>query len=243
MEFFYPNNFIRFYNDEERDEVGEYEILTDGPFTPSFSSVNDLPQSRYLGDDQFYNDDQSYENDDLFRENTETDPQSNNMENAQQYDYMPNKNQPYPQYTPGKNKQTPSYMPNVISDFPNNLMQTFPINLAASFIPTGQFGGQGAAPMGPPPSYIPSKNDKNVQSLGKNLPPAGPGTPQTKAVSGGSIKPCLYRYTYIWQTNGRSYWAYITRVDPRSISGWRWLGFRWVYFGVDTRKIDYFVCY
>lgn len=208
MEFFYPNDFIRFYNDEERDEVGEYEILIDGPFVPKFYSINDIPQSRSLYDEDTVEDDE----DDLFREKDK--------------------------------KNTPlDHVQNAISDFPHNLMQTFPINLAASFIPTGQFGGQGAAPMGPPPAYMPSKNDKNVQSFGKNVQSQGYGNPQTKAVSGGSIRPCLYRYTYIWQTNGRSYWAYITRVDPRSISGWRWLGFRWVYFGVDTRRIDYFVCY
>lgn len=199
MEFFYPDNFIRFYNDEDRDEVGEYEILIDGPFVPSFYSINDIPQSRYFYEEENTRDDA------LFKEK-------------------------------GKNNSPLDHVQNAISDFPNNLMQTFPINLAASFIPTGQFGGQGAAPMGPPPAYMPAKNDKNVQSLGY-------GNQQTKSVSGGSIRPCLYRYTYIWQTNGRSYWAYITRVDPRSISGWRWLGFRWVYFGVDTRRIDYFVCY
>lgn len=95
--------------------------------------------------------------------------------------------------------------------------------------------------IGPPPSYIPSKNDKKVQFM----------TPQTstlsggaapKSVSPGSIKFCLFKFTYIWQTNGRSYWAYLLRVDRQSISGFRWAGWRWVYFGVDLRRIEAFVC-
>ena len=34
MEFFYPDNFVRVFNDEEKDEVGEYEILVNSPITP-----------------------------------------------------------------------------------------------------------------------------------------------------------------------------------------------------------------
>jgi hypothetical protein len=31
-------------------------------------------------------------------------------------------------------------------------------------------------------------------------------------------------------------------VGRNSVAGWRWNGFRWVYFGVDLRRIDSFVC-
>lgn len=226
MEFFYPDNFVRVFNDEEKDEVGEYEILVNSPLAPPVSPINNYDQSFQ------YNDDQYVDPDNLTR---------------------------------GKdNNNTPDYLPNFISNFPNNLMQTFPINLATSFIPMGQFGGQNAAPMGPPPAYIPAKTDAKVKSLGQvgpddsqgfgpgGGPGFGPGFgpgygagggPGAKAVSGGSLRPCLYKFTYIWQRNGRSYWAYITRIDARSVSGWRWLGWRWVFFGVDTRRIDSFVCY
>ena len=220
MEFFYPDNFVRVFNDEEKDEVGEYEILVNSPLVPPIDPNNYQPNYPYNDDE--YADSQSL--------------------------------------TRGKdNDSTPDYLPNFISDFPHNLMQTFPINLATSFIPMGQFGGQGAAPMGPPPAYIPAKTDAKVKSLGQGAPGgpeggpgAGPGFgpgygagigPGAKAVSSVSLRPCLYKFTYIWQRNGRSYWAYLTRVDARSVSGWRWLGWRWVYFGVDTRRIDAFVCY
>jgi hypothetical protein len=83
-------------------------------------------------------------------------------------------------------------------------------------------------PPGPPPSITPVKTE---QQMG------------VKAVSPGSIKPCTYRYVYIWLTNGRSFWAWLTRVDKRSASGFRWDGRRWTYFGVDLRTIEYFECY
>ena len=218
MEFFYPDSFVRVFNDEEKDEVGEYEILVDGPLTPPIDTINNYQQSYPYDDDEYA--------DSEFLTRSKDDDSA-----------------------------TPDYLPNFISNFPNNLMQTFPINLATSFIPMGQFGGQSAAPMGPPPAYIPAKTDGKVKSLVPGAP-AGPGGgpgfgpeggaglgPSAKAVSGGSLRPCLHKFTYIWQRNGRSYWAYITRIDARSISGWRWLGWRWVFFGVDTRKIDSFVCY
>lgn len=230
MEFFYPDNFVRVFNDEEKDEVGEYEILVNNPLAPPIEPINNYSHNFQYDDDEYID--------------------TQNL-------------------TRGKdNNTTPDYLPSFISNFPNNLMQTFPINLATSFIPMGQFGGQNAAPMGPPPAYIPAKTDAKVKSLGQAGPDdsqglgpgvgpgfgpgTGPGTgagfgpggaPSAKAVSSGSLRPCLYKFTYIWQRNGRSYWAYITRIDARSVSGWRWLGWRWVFFGVDIRKIDSFVCY
>lgn len=93
--------------------------------------------------------------------------------------------------------------------------------------------GNMGMPQGDPPSYIPSKKDKGVQSFSSN----------TKSVSPGSINFCLFKFTYIWENNGRSYWAYLINVDNRSVSGFRWMGRFWAYFGVDLRKIDSFVCY
>lgn len=103
--------------------------------------------------------------------------------------------------------------------------------------PCGGFTPPGM-PKSPPPSYIPSKNDKGVQ----NFSQVEYG-PETKAVSPNSIRFCLFKYTYIWEINGRSYWAFLFNVDRRSVSGFRWLGRNWVYFGVDLRRIDSFVCY
>lgn len=123
------------------------------------------------------------------------------------------------------------------------------------FIPGGNFppgnfpnqgnypgGGGGFTPPGmpqsPPPNYIPSKKDNGVQNFNKSS-----GGPETLAVSQNSIKFCLFKFTYIWEVNGRSYWTFLFNVDRRSISGFRWLGRNWVYFGLDLRRIDSFVCY
>lgn len=96
--------------------------------------------------------------------------------------------------------------------------------------------------LGAPPNYIPTKDAKGVQTLNSGGP-GGPGGPNAKAVSPNSIRFCLYQFTYIWERNGRGYWAFLLNVDRVSVSGLRWLGWNWVYFGVDLRRIDSFICY
>ncbi len=101
-----------------------------------------------------------------------------------------------------------------------------------SFFP-GQSGQQpgtgtgvpGTAPTAPPPSVIPQQ-----QSV------------STFAVDPGAISGCLYRYTYIWMRGNNSFWFYPTFVGRRSVAGYRWTGFTWVYFGVDLRRIQSFQC-
>lgn len=95
-------------------------------------------------------------------------------------------------------------------------------------------GPQGGPPSAPPPSLNPSKNQPHVQSY-SGL--------STKAIESGAIRPCKYRYVYIWLRNGMSFWAWLNYVGRKSISGWRWTGYRWVYFGMDLRRIDSFICY
>lgn len=117
----------------------------------------------------------------------------------------------------------------------------YPPNLDSDFGSPGfNFPGGGFTPPGlpksPPPNYIPSKSDSGVQSFSSS----GYGA---KAVSPGSIRFCLYKFTYIWERSGRNYWAFLLNVDRRSVSGFRWFRRRWVYFGVDLRRIDSFVCY
>jgi hypothetical protein len=101
--------------------------------------------------------------------------------------------------------------------------------------PGGGPGGQQGAPSGPPPNFIPSK--AQAQSLS-----GGYQQPGLFAVDAGSLRPCLFRFTYIWLRNGNAFWAWLTFVGRRSVSGFRWNGRRWMYFGVDTRRIDFFVC-
>ena len=103
--------------------------------------------------------------------------------------------------------------------------------------PGGGFTPPGA-PKSPPPNYIPSKKDNGVQNLYQ-----GQYGPEPKAVSSNSIRFCVFKYTYIWEVNGRNYWAFLFNVDRQSVSGFRWTGRNWVYFGINLRRIDAFVCY
>ncbi len=87
-------------------------------------------------------------------------------------------------------------------------------------------GPSSGPPLSPPPEFVPQK--------------AGIGI---MAVDPGSIRRCLYRFVFIWPERGRGFWAYLVFVGPRSVAGWRWNGRRWVYFGMDLRRIESFKCY
>ena len=92
------------------------------------------------------------------------------------------------------------------------------------------FGQPGGPPSGPPPSFVPSQMAAQ-QGIG------------ILAINPGAIRPCRFRYVYLWLDNGQQFWAWLVFVGSRSIAGWRWLGFRWVYFGIDLDRIESFVCY
>lgn len=96
--------------------------------------------------------------------------------------------------------------------------------------PSGIPGGQqmGGPPSSPPPSYTPQLQQSS---------------PSLYAVDPGSIRGCLYRYTYIWLRNGRSFWFYPTYVGRTSVAGWRWRNWRWVYYGTDLDRVRSFQCY
>lgn len=91
--------------------------------------------------------------------------------------------------------------------------------------PFGPPGGGQQRPMGPPPRFTPERRAS------------------TFAVDPGSIRRCLYSFVYIWPNRGRGFWAFPVFVGRKSISGFRWTGFNWVYFGMDLRNIDSFVCF
>ena len=91
--------------------------------------------------------------------------------------------------------------------------------------PPGQ-GAQSGAPSGPPPSFVPAQS----QQVG------------TFAIDPGSIRGCLFRYTYLWMRNRQQFWFYPTFVGRTSVSGWRWTGFNWMFFGVSLREIQSFTC-
>jgi hypothetical protein len=100
----------------------------------------------------------------------------------------------------------------------------------------GQGQGQMQAPTGPPPSFTPS------QAQAQSLTTTSQGA-TTFAVDPGAIQRCLFRYTYIWMRGGQQFWFFPTFVGRRSIAGFRWTGFTWVYFGTDLRRIRSFQCF
>ena len=92
------------------------------------------------------------------------------------------------------------------------------------FAPPGQ-GPEAGPPTSPPPSFVP------------------PQQVEAYAVDPGGIARCLFNYTYVWLRGFDQFWFYPTFVDRTSVSGYRWTGFRWVYFGIDFRQIQSFTCY
>ena len=130
------------------------------------------------------------------------------------------------------------------------------------FFPPGQ--GPGFFPPGQGPAFPPGQGPGFPPGQGPGLPPGqGPGTgpppgrppsfvPQQAqaqqtvgalAVDPGSIRRCMFRYVYIWLDNGQQFWAWLVFVGRQSVAGWRWIGFRWVYFGIDLRRIASFACF
>lgn len=91
--------------------------------------------------------------------------------------------------------------------------------------PGGGGGGANQPPSSPPPSFIPQQ-----------------ASMQVKAIDSGSIRGCLYRFTYVWTRDG-DFWFYPIHVGRRSIAGYRWTGFTWVYFGIDLNRIHSFQCF
>lgn len=85
-------------------------------------------------------------------------------------------------------------------------------------------GQQAGPPTSPPPNFTPQQSQV-----------------QTFAVDPGGIRRCLFRFTYIWLRRD-AFWFYPTFVGRRSIAGYRWTGWNWVYFGIDLDHIQQFQC-
>ncbi|MFD2169805.1 hypothetical protein [Tumebacillus lipolyticus] len=104
----------------------------------------------------------------------------------------------------------------------------FPATPGPGGVPGGGPAGVPNPPTTPPPNYTPKK------------PFTAPGA--VKAIDPGAIQRCRFRFVYLWLDNGQQFWAFPTFIGPRSLAGYRWNGFRWIYFGVDLRHIDSFIC-
>lgn len=96
-------------------------------------------------------------------------------------------------------------------------------------IPPGQGGGSQSRPMGPPPGRIPEQ-PVNARS-------------GARAVSPGSIRGCIGRFTYVWLRNGQEFWLFPIQIWGNSVAGFRWeRRFGWVYTGISLNRIDMFTC-
>ncbi|MBV4418526.1 hypothetical protein KM800_04190 [Clostridium tyrobutyricum] len=101
--------------------------------------------------------------------------------------------------------------------------------------PQGGISGSGMppGPPGPPPSKAPAKRPPKQGGHGQ----------QAKSIDGSSLRPCRFKYVYIWPKRGPGFWAWLINVGRNSISGYRWYRGRWAYFGMDLKQIDSFLCY
>lgn len=89
-----------------------------------------------------------------------------------------------------------------------------------------------------------------MPGTGSDMPTSPPPqfTPQQTGVSAYAVDPgsmwgCLDHYTYVWLRNGEQFWFYPTFIGRRSVSGYRWNGRNWMYYGIDARQISSFTCY
>jgi hypothetical protein len=90
--------------------------------------------------------------------------------------------------------------------------------------PDGQY--QPMQPTTPPPNYIPQQQQA-----------------QPLQVAPGSLRMCLYRWTYVWLRNGQQYWIWPFRIRQQTVSFYRFVPpFRYVRGGLDTRQINSFFC-
>ncbi|WP_223592623.1 transporter [Neobacillus bataviensis] len=75
-------------------------------------------------------------------------------------------------------------------------------------------------PQSPPPPYVPPK-------------------PATSHY----LIDCLNQYTYVWLVNGEGFWYYPITVQYGAVTGYRWNGTFWTFYGFDERFIETVACY
>lgn len=92
--------------------------------------------------------------------------------------------------------------------------------------PGFRMGPRQGPPDTPPPRITPSLDAADI-----------------RAVDPGAIRRCLYRFTFVMLNNNQRFWMWPVFVGRRSVAGFRWTGRRWVYFGIDLRRIASFRCY
>lgn len=133
----------------------------------------------------------------------------------------------------------------------------FPHMPGGQFPGGGQFPPVGPFPPGNPPvrppqpdgGFGPPFGPPGQPPVGGQHPPAGPppsftpAFPATQAYAGG-MNRCLFRNTYVWLRNGRSFWFYPISVTRDMIIGFRWSNRRgWIFRSIHRDNILTFTCY
>lgn len=57
------------------------------------------------------------------------------------------------------------------------------------------------------------------------------------------IIDCMHQYTYVWPKHGKPFWFYPTRIEQGEVSGYRWDGKKWVFYGFGEKSISQVACY
>ncbi len=98
-------------------------------------------------------------------------------------------------------------------------------------------------PPPPPPFAPPTEEGGPPPAPPRSAPPSF--SPQISPRPGGArgIRNCLFRNTFIWLTNGNSFWFFPTFVGRRAVSGFRWRGFAWTFQRIDLDRIRSFQCF
>ncbi len=79
-----------------------------------------------------------------------------------------------------------------------------------------------------------------MAQYGKPLSPPPKNKPKKPRTS--YIIDCMHQYTYVWLKRGNSFWFYPTRIEQGEVSGYRWDGRKWVFYGLDEKSIDQVAC-
>lgn len=129
----------------------------------------------------------------------------------------------------------------------NRQLFNFPFFPGFPGFPGSGGGSQFPGPGGGPPPPFPGGPGGGGQSSGPPTSPPPSFTPQksqvqTFAIDPGAIRRCLFRFTYVWLRR-EAFWFFPVFIGRRSIAGYRWTGFRWVYFGIDLERIESFQCF
>ena len=100
-------------------------------------------------------------------------------------------------------------------------------------------------PQGPPqgPPHLPPYTHGH-HNFGQNAPNMRPPNfiPRRPVFQPGPFRLCVNTFAYIWFYDGRDFWAWVSYISNRTIYGYRWNGFMWLYFEAYIYEIDTFFC-